>query len=191
MKLYLIRHGESVANEKKVYAGQTDVMLTENGRSQARRIQPILEQISFDKVYSSDLIRAIETQRLAIPGAEGEKTPLLREFAVGTLEGMSYSEVRARFGATIGRARDYTPFGGENAETVRDRLREFLSKLEAEPWENVAAFVHNGIMISMMEIVLGSAFDRSALKSGNCAIHVFEYDGAKWHLLAWNYMCAV
>lgn len=191
MRLYLIRHGESVANEKQVYAGHSDVELTENGRWQAKQIQPVLAQINFDKVYSSDLIRAIETQRLAIPGVEGCRTPLLREYAVGTLEGMRYSEVRERFSASVSRARDYTPYGGENAEMVCDRLREFLSKLETENYENVAAFAHNGVMISMMEIVLGSGFDRSALKSGNCAIHVFEYDGQKWRLLAWNYMHTV
>ena len=191
MKLYLIRHGESVANEKKVYAGQSDVMLTENGRRQARKIQPILSQIHFDKVYSSDLSRAIDTQRLAIPGVEGERTPLLREYAVGAAEGMGFAEVRERFGASVSTSRDYTAFGGESAEMVCARLREFLSKLETESCENVAAFAHNGIMIAMMEIVLGSGFDRSAIKSSNCAIHVFEYDGIKWRRLAWNYMSAV
>ena len=191
MKLYLVRHGESVANEKKVYAGQTDVMLTENGRNQARQIQPVLAQIHFDKVYSSDLSRAIETQRLAIPDAEGERTPLLREYTVGTLEGMGFAEVRERYGSTVSTLRDYTPFGGENAEMVCNRLREFLSGLEMQNCENVAAFAHNGTMIAMMEIVLGSGFDRSVVKSGNCAIHVFEYDGIKWRLLAWNYMHAV
>ena len=191
MRLYLVRHGESVANEMKVYAGQTDVALTENGRNQALQIQPVLAQIHFDKVYSSDLIRAIETQRLAIPGVEGERTPLLREFAVGTLEGMQFSEVRERFDPSVSSTRDYTPYGGENAEMVCNRLRDFLSKLETEKCENVAAFAHNGIMISMMEVVLGFGFDQSAVKSGNCAIHVFEYDGIKWRLLAWNYMRAV
>ena len=188
MRLYLVRHGESVANEKKVYAGQTDVMLTENGRNQAKQIQPVLAQVHFDKVYSSDLTRAIETQRLAIPGVEGERTPLLREFAVGTMEGMGFSEVRERVGPSVSAARDYTAFGGENAEMVCNRLREFLASLESQNCENVVAFAHNGIMIAMMEIVLGSGFDRSAIKSGNCAIHVFEYDGIKWCLLAWNYM---
>jgi len=191
MRLYLVRHGESVANEMKVYAGQTDVALTENGRRQARQIQPVLGQINFDKVYSSDLSRAAETQRLAIPGVEGERTPLLREYTVGTLEGMGFSEVRERYGTAVSRTRDYTPYGGENPEMVCDRLREFLSGLETQNWENVAAFAHNGIMIAMMEIVLGSGFDRSAVKSGNCAIHVFEYDGTKWRLLAWNYMHTV
>ena len=188
MKLYLIRHGESVANKMQVYAGQSDVVLTENGRQQALQIQPVLASISFDKVYSSDLTRAIETQRLAIPGVEGERTQLLREYAVGTLQGREFSEVRERFGSSVSRTRDYTPFGGENSEMVCERLRGFLSGLETQKCENVAAFAHNGIMISMMEIVLGSGFDRSAVKSSNCAIHVFEYDGIKWRLLAWNYM---
>ena len=30
-------------------------------------------------------------------------------------------------------------------------------------------------------------FDYASVRSGNCAIHVFEYVGGKWRLLAWNY----
>lgn len=189
MKLFLIRHGQTTANVNKQYAGQQDVPLTEEGRQQAERIRPILGQISFDKVYSSDLSRAINTQMLALPGVEGERTALLREYDVGSLVGLHFDEVRRLHGGQIstGSIRGYADFGGESTEMVCQRMRSFLSELEADACENVAAFVHNGIMNSMLEIVLGVAFDRQAVRSGNCAIHVFEFDGTKWRLIAWNY----
>ena len=62
MKLFLVRHGQTVSNVAGVYAGQTDVILTDAGRAQAMKIRPILEKFQFDKVYSSDLSRAIDTQ---------------------------------------------------------------------------------------------------------------------------------
>ena len=62
MKLYVARHGQSEANLTKSYAGQTDSKLTPQGRQEALEIRPILEGISFDRVYSSDLSCAIETQ---------------------------------------------------------------------------------------------------------------------------------
>jgi broad specificity phosphatase PhoE len=60
--------------------------------------------------------------------------------------------------------------------------------LEAEPCDCAAAFVHNGVMNCMLQIVLGGEYDRTGVKTGNCGINVFEYENGKWKLLAWNYM---
>ena len=188
MKLFLVRHGQTTANLNKIYAGQTDVPLTEQGRKEAEAIRPILAPFSFDRVYSSDLSRAIDTQRLALPGVEATQTPLLREFDVGNLVGRSFSEVAAQISEEFRWRRDYTGFSGENADMVCARLVKFLHQLEADPCELAIAFAHNGIMNMMLRTVLGSSFDYSAAYSRNCAIHVFEYDGTKWRLLAWNYM---
>ena len=88
---------------------------------------------------------------------------------------------------TITKNRDYTEYGGESADMVCARLKKFLSQLEENPCENVAAFAHHGVLICMLQNVVGTAFDYSSVRSGNCAIHVFEYAGGKWRLLAWNY----
>ena len=187
MKLFLIRHGESEANLAFCYAGQSDTKLTEKGREQAAKIRPVLSSISFDRVYSSDLSRAVDTQEIAIPGVEGIQTPLLREFDVGTLVGRDYVSFEKTAMETITKKRDYTEYGGESADMVCDRLKKFLSQLEENPCENVAAFAHNGVLICMLRNVIGTAFDYSSVRSGNCAIHVFDYVGGKWRLLAWNY----
>ena len=188
MKLFLVRHGQTTANQQQFYAGQTDVPLTEQGRQEAEAIRPILAKFTFDRVYSSDLIRALDTQRLALPGATAIPMPLLREVDEGSLVGMTYSEVNARLDTSFRQTRDYTPYGGENADMVCSRLRQFLSDLEADPCETAIAFCHNGIMNVMLRVVLGENLDYSAANSKNCAIHVFEYTKGKWRLLAWNYM---
>ena len=191
MKLFLIRHGQSEANLSFCYAGQSDSKLTELGRQQAMAVRPILKDISFDCVYSSDLSRAMDTQKLALPDYNAETTPLLREFAVGSLAGKPFIKLESDPALVSVRKRDYTPFGGENADMVYDRLRQFLSGLEQNPCENVAAFVHNGIMLTMLRVAIGTDFDYGATRSGNCAVHIFDYDGKTWRLLAWNYMMPV
>lgn len=188
MRLFVVRHGQSEANLTKTYAGQSDSKLTPQGRLEALEIRPVLESITFDRVYSSDLSRAVDTQKIAIPGIEGIQTPLLREYDAGSLVGMTIEEAVAKYGGEFRRTRDYLPFGGENGEMVRDRVRQFLKLLEADPCENVAAFSHRGLLNSLLQVVLQSDFDHNSVGSDNCAIHVFEYDGSKWHLLAWNYM---
>ena len=87
MFLYLIRHGESIANKERFYAGQTDVPLTELGREQAKELVPFLSHISFDCVFSSDLSRAMDTQKIALPNENAVLSSKLREIHTGLLTG--------------------------------------------------------------------------------------------------------
>jgi probable phosphoglycerate mutase len=185
MILFLIRHGQTTANLSEIYSGQTDVMLTEDGKEQARALQPLLSKYKFDRVYSSDLTRAAETQRLAIPGIEGARTPLLREIDVGSLAGQSFAWVWKAYGNLKG---DFSPFGGEIFVQVTDRLRKFLAQLEANPCERAVAFAHGGLMRSMLSIVLGAGTNVDAVANGNCNVAVFRFDGKRWILVAWNLM---
>lgn len=183
MKLFMIRHGQTTANERHIYAGQTDANLTELGRQQAAAIAPILADISFDKVYSSDLSRAFDTQQLALPGYTATKLPLLREYDVGSVVGMDFTEAARIHGAFNG---DYKRVGGEDLDMVGDRVRQFLDILEKEPCDYAAAFCHNGVMLAMLHVVLGDVHT-AAVENGNCNIAVFEFKAGKWQLLCWNY----
>lgn len=184
MRLFLIRHGESQANIDRVYAGHVDTPLTAKGCEQARAIRPILEKIPFDRIYTSDLSRAWDTQKHALPDAACTPTELLREFNVGNLAGQSFVWHKDK----IAMDRDYSPYGGESVENVCGRLDRFCEMLENDPCENVAAFTHHGVVVCMLRKILGHGFDSSLLHSFNCSVHVFEYTDGKWRLLAFNYM---
>ncbi len=188
MKLFLIRHGLTEDNKNKIFSGQLDHMLSEEGRQQAAAIAPILGKIPFDRVYSSDLTRAMDTQKLALPQYEAITLPLLREYSLGSLSGLPYKTVREEYGIVNS---DYSPFGGESIAMVDQRTKTFLSILEEDPCEYVAAFVHGGIIRSFMRHVLGSEADTSALVNSNCFIAVLLLEEGKWKLLAWNYMGSV
>ena len=190
MRLFVVRHGQTTANLTKIYSGQSDVMLTEKGIAQAKALQPVLAGMNFDRVYSSDLTRAIDTQRYALPGREGERTALLREIDVGRAVGYPWGQVPdAPEGWSSERDPDpYAKVGGESYAQMDARVRKFMEQLEADPCDSAIAFVHNGVIGSLMRNILGCNFSKGALFSENCAIHALEYDGKKWRLLAWNYM---
>ena len=190
MKLFMVRHGQTTGNVAGLIYGQVDYPLTQKGRDQAAAIRPILDKIKFDRVYSSDLSRAIETQQIAVPGVEGIRTPLLREFDVGNLTNTTYKDAEQKYAAQLvdARTNGYDWFGCESYEQIWDRMRKFLELLEADPCENVIAFTHNGMLGFMLQLVLGVKFCRTAIMSANCAIQVFEFDGNQWKLRAWNYM---
>ena len=97
MKLFMVRHGQTTGNVAGLIYGQVDYPLTQKGRDQAAAIRPVLDKYKFDRVYSSDLSRAIETQQIAVPGTEGIRTPLLREFDVGKLTNVPYAEAEEKY----------------------------------------------------------------------------------------------
>ena len=59
MKIYFMRHGESENNLNGRMTGWMDAPLTERGVEQARAASVKLRGITFDKVFSSDLVREI------------------------------------------------------------------------------------------------------------------------------------
>ncbi len=63
MKLYLVRHGETALNER-FYYGKTDAVLSVRGIEQAKYLQHIFKEVSFDYVVASPLVRAYNRHRL-------------------------------------------------------------------------------------------------------------------------------
>ena len=189
MILFMVRHGQTTANVDKIYSGHSDVQLTEEGRQQAKALVPILEKMSFDRVYSSDLSRAIDTQRLALPGYEGIRTPLLREIDVGRAAGYPWGQVpdAPKDWNSKTEPDPFARVGGESYAQMDARVGSFLKMLENDPCDRAIAFVHNGVIGSVMRNLLGPNIQKGALFSENCAIHAFSYEDGKWRLLAWNY----
>ena len=182
MILFVTRHGETAANVEKLFYGQLEYPLTENGRQQAKKLQPLFQNYPIARVYSSDLGRAVETAKLAIPGCEPIQTPDLREYDIGSIAPLKQSECFRLYGNLKG---DYTPFGGENTRMVAERLQHFLNSLAADPVPFAAAFSHNGTIKCLLRLVLGN-IDTSALQSCNCNVIALRYTGERWILAAWN-----
>ena len=98
-KLIIVRHGESIANLEKIYAGHTDFDLSDKGRAQAAASAEYFKDMEISAIYSSDLKRAYNT---AVAHAELHSLPIvtskgLREVHVGKWEGIPLDEVRARW----------------------------------------------------------------------------------------------
>lgn len=184
MRVWVVRHGQSSANLEERWTGQLDVPLTERGREEAVRAGENLKNVSFDRIYASDLIRARTTAELAIPGCSYEIDSALREVDIGTFTGISYSkltqedrEITARDG--------YGAFGGESKEQFRDRISGFVKNLEKQDLKNVAVFTHAGVLQKIFEVMIGQPFPRSLLLRRNCATAIFEYREGTWRLHSW------
>src|SRR4028119_462374 len=98
-RLYLIRHGQSAGNAAGRFGGHSPTPLSELGFEQAKHTAQALTKEKIQAVYSSDLLRAVQT---AEPLAKSLNLPIIktsafRERHVGVLEGLTFDESKAAF----------------------------------------------------------------------------------------------
>ena len=149
MLVYVVRHGQSETNVSGIRAGQTDIKLAPQGYVDARRAGEKLKGIKFDRVFSSDLVRASETARTALPEMEPELRKEIREINIGRIAGFTNAECETMYGTLWTenfRIHNYVPFGGENVQQITDRVASFMRFLDSLEKEcsNVAVFAHGG-----------------------------------------------
>lgn len=191
MRLYLVRHGQSESNLMKIHGGWMDVSLTEKGKCEAVSAGKLLRDIVFDKVYTSDQIRAIQTADIALPGVPKERTSLLREICLGELEGRKPADCQAQYGESylIQKAnRNFRDFGGENYSDHVKRAKAFLDMVATDEDICIAAFCHEGTIKCMLDIVLqiGHWVSIHNIHCANGSVTVLDYQGGNWRLCHWN-----
>lgn len=103
--LVLLRHGQSVWNQKNLFTGWTDVDLSEQGVREAQDAGARLAArgYQFDLCFTSVLKRAIKTLDLALDAMDllwlpVEKSWRLNERHYGALQGLNKAETAARYG---------------------------------------------------------------------------------------------
>src|SRR5213596_3265714 len=102
--LLLLRHGQSQWNLENRFTGWVDVPLSPRGEAEARAAGEKLRGRKIDKLYTSVLVRATETARLALEAAgigplPTERDAALNERMYGDLQGKNKAEAAERFGA--------------------------------------------------------------------------------------------
>ena len=129
--LILLRHGQSQWNLENRFTGWVDVPLSANGEAEARAAGEKLRARRIDKVYTSDLVRAIDTARLALESTAMGPLPTERDAALnermyGDLQGLNKAEAVTRFGADQvkrwRRSYDVKPPGGESLADTAARV---------------------------------------------------------------------
>lgn len=179
----VVRHGESEANRKRVFAGQSDSPLTPLGRRQALALAQTLRAEPIARVVASDLSRARETAEV-IARARGvpvESTPALREWDVGELVGLDRERSEARFGeiARFFHPGSRTP-GGESFDEVVARVTRFLEELTPQVLGSTVCLVAHGMTNRIIAAYYLGTLPRFVQgHSANTNITVIETDGRR------------
>ena len=137
--LYLVRHGQSEWNVRRLTQGQTaHPRLTELGRAQALEATRLLADdlaahgLCLSSIVSSDLVRAVETAEVLAErfGLTIELEPRLREQHLGWLEGRGYDETWAAAGEHDWSDPALPVASGESPFDVRDRMAAVMAEVD-------------------------------------------------------------
>ncbi len=187
-RLYLIRHGQSAGNADGRFGGHSATPLSELGELQARATAEYLSREKIDAIYSSDLLRAVQT---AIPLAEllsidVIETNAFRERHVGVLEGLTFTESKEKYPADyyalVSRNVNHVITEGESyRQLLRRANRELRLILDNHRGQRVAIFSHTGAICFMTLSMIGAInrFTKQVpwLATSNCGVNRFEIRG--------------
>ena len=168
MRIYLVRHGETLLNQNHCYYGVMNAVLSEKGIRQAKQTGEILKEARFDYIFSSPLVRAYNTAQLILDvrkesGYGRDAAGLTRsriltdqrlcEQNFGIFEGLTYEEIREKYPKELAAWNenfiDYRIPDGESFLDVRKRAEEFVNDLpEGDGTALVVA--HKGTLGHMM-----------------------------------------
>ena len=176
MDIILIRHGETFDNVKMQFSTK-DVVFTDRGRKQIENIKPIVDTLSFDRVYVSPLKRAIETMKIL--GLEGEGEERIREVDFGLFEGNTYEDLKVKFPEEVklwsNDFMNYIVPEGESIKLAYERVTPFLGELVKKK-ENALLVCHDGVI----RIALSWVFDNPdfffKFKTDNGSISIISID---------------
>jgi alpha-ribazole phosphatase/probable phosphoglycerate mutase len=145
--LFIVRHGETTANEKGIEAGPLDYPLTKKGVKEASFIAKTLSKVKINSVYSSPVFRALETAKiLARP----------HKLKVRTLEELTEAKLKHNLVGKKGRHHILTTpeaFSETNNDLL-ERTGKAIEVIRKEAEGNVIMVSHGDVITAMLEGVV-------------------------------------
>ena len=182
-KLYLLRHGQTEFNVKKLVQGRCDSPLTDLGRKQAGMAAAWLKShdVVPDKVVSSPLGRAMDTAQLVAcellgPDAAAEPCEGIIERCYGSFEEGPHGALPTDVWDP---GEDLVPFGGEGSQALQERMVDALTNIMgSEGIETLLAVSHGSASRQFIKAAAPEGFELPT-KLPNCAIMIFDFDDAR------------
>lgn len=175
MKLYVIRHGRTLWNEKGLMQGWVNIKLSETGKKEAKDIREKLKDISFDICISSPLKRTLETASIVTDNKYKIITDeLLIERNLGEFEGKKYAEYeKLKFW-------DYKlnndSYGVEPVKDILKRTSFFLNNLKEKDYKTVLIVSHAATIRAINYNIKGYDSNTNFLEFKPTHGEIYEYE---------------
>ena len=205
-EFYFIRHGELTSNARPGYAAGADfnAPLTDRGFEECRLLGQRLarDNVRLDRIYSSSMIRAVQTTETMLdgmgqPGRQFTRVDALIEQQMPAWRGVPADEVFTPENVAYmrGKGPDFVPPDGESRRMVRRRVSSWLedeiifnSGLANQELSLTIATVGHGIALRCLFQYIMGFDDRFVTRSAldNCSISRFVFNQDGWSLVSLN-----
>lgn len=154
MKLILIRHGMTEANEKRLYCGATDVKLSEKGIAELKDKKPDIKTEGL-RVITSGMTRCEETLEILFGNLPHETDPAFCEMDFGAFEMQSFDSLKDTDDYQAWLSDDNeanrTP-GGESGNDLVKRVTKALDKVISDGRDTLIV-THGGVIAAIMAML--------------------------------------
>jgi alpha-ribazole phosphatase len=185
-QILLIRH--ATTNLAGKLCGHLDPVLNELGRAQALSLVHSLSQVRIERIYSSDLLRSVQTAEPLARAREMavSKTQALREISFGAWEGLRWADLQARNGLALGaiESSEACPPHGESIDAFRSRVTHALSEIAFDCCGPAAVVTHLGVIRTALMLLadIDPASD-ALLRIDYCSVFEFLVTSGTWRFV--------
>lgn len=158
-KIVYFVHGTTYDNAAEKCSGWKQVELNDLGKEQAKKLGQTTKELKFDVMFTSDLVRAIDSSNIAWPEYEKIKDERLRECNYGEYDGESKKLVVYEEHIT-------TPFpNGESLKDVEKRMADFIKELkEKYKGKTIAIVAHRAPQLALEVLTKNITWDEALEK---------------------------
>ncbi|MGL5543862.1 MAG: histidine phosphatase family protein [Cetobacterium sp.] len=197
LRIYFVRHGETIWNTLKIFQGRSNSPLTELGIEQAKKLSIFLKDIEFNKIYSSPQERAMQTTKLILGDRVADITPIdeFQEINMGKVEGIPREDFEKNYPIEYHNfwhnAVDYNPsaYEGETYEEILHRVKVGLTKLISENSSgNILVISHGVTLKAIFNIINQKGIDEFSKQAvpENTSTTIVEYNEDSFKIIKFS-----
>ncbi len=179
--LFVVRHGDTKANEQGINAGPLDYPMSKRGKKSIEYIADELSKTKIDRIYASPVFRAQETAKILAK-------PHMLE--VETLEGVTEAKLKREFVGKKGREHILTDPQAfdETYEQLQSRMIEAAEKIGKVRGSNAILVSHGDPIAALLNYVVERTSGKNyyVLHPEAGSLSVLEY-GEPMKLHSFNY----
>jgi len=160
--IYLMRHGETDWNARKIVQASSDIPLNEKGREQAKMASMEVIKLGIEHIFSSPLSRALETaeivkREVGLDDVEIIIDSRLSEGFGGDLEGTPRKDLPEPFWEILEKYPE--KYNIEPMQSLFDRAKSFFDEIVGKGLQNVLVVTHAGLLLAALYYAEHDKFD--------------------------------
>lgn len=160
---------------------------------QAKKLAESCKNIKFDRIYCSDLSRAVDTAKIFNNSVKSTviEDENFREINMGDIYLSTWDNYPELFKEWSKFEKDIPYPNGENGEMVWKRCKESIDQIIENDFERVAIITHGGVIRSIICGILNIAQEKRFFFGNppeNCSISIIKFNkkGDKFYLHTFN-----